>query len=169
MLIRRLVPTDAAAYQALRLAALRECPSAFGSSYEEERDTPLATIEGHLAPDSGRNRFGAFEGPELVGVIGVGREDARKLRHKGFIRGMYVAPGHRAKGAGKQLLEQAVAFAATMEGLRKITLAVTAGNAAALALYESAGFEVFGHEAGAMLVDGVLYDEVRMVRILEAN
>ena len=36
MQIRELVPDDAKVFQALRLAALRECPSAFASSYEEE-------------------------------------------------------------------------------------------------------------------------------------
>jgi ribosomal protein S18 acetylase RimI-like enzyme len=168
MLIRRLVPSDAVAYQALRLAALRECPSAFSSSYEEECGTPLATIEGHMAPDSGRNRFGVFDGAELVGVVGVGREDARKLRHKAFIRGMYVASAQRGKGGGKQLLEHALAFAASMEGVRQVTLSVTGGNAAAIALYESMGFKVYGREPGAMLVDGVLYDDVQMVRAVEA-
>lgn len=87
MLIRRLVPSDASAYQALRLAALRESPSAFSSSYEEECTTPIATIGGHMAPDSGRYRFGAFDGAELAGVVGVGREDATKLRRR-------AAPGY---------------------------------------------------------------------------
>jgi ribosomal protein S18 acetylase RimI-like enzyme len=169
MLIRRLVPSDASAFQALRLAGLRECPSAFSSSYEEECGTPLATIEGRLAPDSGRNLFGAFDGSQLVGMVSVGREDARKLRHKAFIRGMYVAASHRSKGVGKQLLEQALAFAESMQGLRQVTLAVTAGNAAALALYESLGFNVIGYERCALLLNGVLHDEMQMVRKVEAG
>lgn len=166
MLIRRLVSSDAAAYQSLRLAALLERPTAFSSSHEEECDTPLATIAAHMAPDSGRNRFGAFDGDKLVGMIGVGREDAPKLRHKGFIRGMYVAGSHRGHGIGRRLVEHALDFAAGMNGLHHVTLTVTGGNAAALALYESVGFKVFGCEPAAMLVDGVLYDEVQMARIV---
>ena len=100
MHLRRLTPSDAPAYQALRLAALRECPTAFSSSYEDECDTPLSAIAAQMAPDSGRNRFGAFDGDELVGVVGVGREGPYKLRHKGFVGGMVVAPAWRNKGVG---------------------------------------------------------------------
>ncbi len=169
MLIRRLVPSDAPAYQALRLHALIESPSAFSSSYEEECQTPLATVEAQLAADSGRNMFGAFAGTELVGVVGVGREGARKLRHKGFIRGMVVAPPYRGMGVGRQLLQHALDFAASMEGLVQVSLTVTAGNRAALALYETAGFRVFGREPGGLRVDGVLHEDVHMFRHVDAS
>ena len=169
MLIRRLVPSDAVAYQSLRLAALRESPTAFSSSYEEECDTPLSTIEAHMAPDSGRNRFGAFDGADLVAVVGVGREGARKVHHNGFIGGMFVAPAWRDKGLGRQLLEQALAFADAMPGLHQVTLTVTAGNAAAVTLYESMGFVVFGRAPDALLVDGVSYDDIQMVRAVKAG
>ncbi|MES2320374.1 MAG: GNAT family N-acetyltransferase [Pseudomonadota bacterium] len=167
IIVRRLVPSGAAAFQALRLAALTECPSAFSSSYEEECGTPLATIEARFAPDSGRHMFGAFDGAVLVGMVGVGRETAPKLRHKAFIRAMYVAPSHRGKGVGRQLLEQALACASSMQGLRQINLDVTAGKAPALALYESLGFAVFGREPSAMLVDGVLHDKLYLARLLD--
>jgi ribosomal protein S18 acetylase RimI-like enzyme len=166
---RRLAPSDAPAFQALRLSALRGSPCAFGSSYEEEYQTPPATIEAQLAPDSGRNVFGAFAGPELVGMVGVGRESARKLKHKGFIRGMCVMPAHRSKGLGKQLLRHALAFASSLDGLRQVSLTVTAGNIAAIAMYEAEGFSVFGREPGALLVDGVLYEYMHMVRNVETG
>jgi RimJ/RimL family protein N-acetyltransferase len=43
-------------------------------------------------------------------------------------------------------------------------LGVNTENTAAIALYESLGFETFGVERGFMLVDGVLHDELHMVR-----
>jgi ribosomal protein S18 acetylase RimI-like enzyme len=164
MLIRRLVPTDALAFRTLRLAALQECPSAFSASYEEECATPLSAIEANLAPESGRNLFGAFDGDELAGMVGVGRESAPKLRHKASIRAMYVAPGHRGKGAGKQLFAHALAFAEAMPGLRHVTLVVTAGNDTAIALYQANGFTVYGHEPGALFADGMFYDDIYMLR-----
>jgi ribosomal protein S18 acetylase RimI-like enzyme len=164
MPIRRLLPPDAAAFLTLRLASLRDCPSAFSSSFEEERETPLATIEARFMPGSGRNLFGAFEGDELAGFVGVGRDDALKTRHKAFIRGMYVAPAHRGKGLGKQLFEHALAFCADMEGVRQVLLTVTAGNDTALAMYEAFGFRVYGREPRALLVDGVFFDDLHMVR-----
>jgi RimJ/RimL family protein N-acetyltransferase len=164
MYIRRLVPSDAASYQALRLQALRDTPTAFSSSYEEECDTPMATIAAHMAPDSGRHRFGAFDGDALVGVVGLGRETAAKLRHQAYIGGMYVAPAYRGKGLGRQLMAQALALADSMEGLRQIVLTVTDGNLAALTLYQDLGFIVFGRAPAALRVDGEFYDVVHLQR-----
>ena len=161
MLIRRLLPADAAQYQAVRLAALRETPSAFGSTYEAECETPLATIEGNL---SQRNLFGAFERGELVGMIGVGRDHSPKLRHKATFRAMVVAPAYRGKGVARQLVEHALAFAESMDGVYQVTLDVTAGNGPAVHLYESMGFRAYGREPRGMLVDGIYYDTVLMIR-----
>ena len=47
---RVLAPADAAAFQAIRLQGLVECPSAFASSAEEERDLPLAVVAERRAP-----------------------------------------------------------------------------------------------------------------------
>jgi ribosomal protein S18 acetylase RimI-like enzyme len=55
-----------------------------------------------------------------------------KQLHRGFIRSMYVAPHARGRGIGKALMHEAVHFARAMPGLRQLTLAVTAGNSAAL-------------------------------------
>ena len=167
MHIRRLVPADAPAFQALRLQGLRECPAAFGSSYEEECETPSHVIAGHLAPESGRCMFGAFNETQLVGVVGFGRESARKLQHKGFIRAMYVAPSARNMSVGKQLLGHALAFAESVPGLRQVTLVVNASNAPAIALYESQGFKSFGVEPASILVEGVPHDEMHMVRYVQ--
>jgi ribosomal protein S18 acetylase RimI-like enzyme len=164
MLIRRLIPADATVFLALRLEGLRESPSAFGSSYEEECDTPLSTIEARLAADSGRNMFGAFDGDQLVGLVAVGRETALKIRHKGYIRAMYVAEAYRGGGVGRRLMEHALAFAATMPGVQRLTISVTAGNAAATELYESLGFKEFGREPRSMIVGGLYYDEIMMAR-----
>lgn len=161
MTIRRLLAADAQAFQTLRLAGLRECPSAFSSSYEEECDTPMGVIEERLAT---RTMFGAFDGPWMTGMVGVGRESMRNWRHKAYIRAMYVAPTHRGQGLGRQLMEHAFAFAAAMPGVAKVTLEVTVGQDAAIALYESLGYVPYGREARALLIDGVYYDEIRMAR-----
>lgn len=161
MLVRRLGSADAAAFQALRLAALRDSASAFSSTYEAERETPLSTIESNLAQ---RILFGAFAGAELAGMIGIGRESSPKLRHKACLRAVYVAPAHRGRGAARQLIEHALAFAASMDGVLQLTLDVTAGNGPALHLYESVGFRQYGCEPRGMLVDGVFHDVILMAR-----
>jgi RimJ/RimL family protein N-acetyltransferase len=167
MQIRRLNCSDANTFQALRLQALRECPTAFSSSYEEEYETAITVIAGRLAPESGRDMFGAFSGRELVGIIGFGREDGRKLAHKGFIRGMYVSAAFRKQGIGRQLVSHVLQHAASLSGLCQVTLTVTASNLAAIGLYEKMGFTSFGLERAALLVNGEFHDEIYMVHFVE--
>jgi RimJ/RimL family protein N-acetyltransferase len=168
MQIRRLTPADASIFQALRLAALQDMPSAFGSSYEEEKDFAASTIEGRLAVKPDRGPFGAFENEELVGLVALGRENMRKLAHKALIWGMYVKPEARGKGIARALLQEALSLARSVPEVRQVNLCVNASNEVAIRLYESAGFEAFGREPGAMFINGQLHDEVHMyLRLIE--
>lgn len=162
MNIRRLIPADASIFQSLRLAGLQEAPFAFSSSYEEEKDIPMAAIENRLAlkPDCGS--FGAFENNTLVGHVALGREGQSKLSHKRIIWGMYVVPDFRGKGVARLLLIKALSLARSVSSVKQVNLSVNAGNACALHLYESVGFKVFGHEPGALFVNGELCDEIHM-------
>ena len=164
--IRELEPADAQAYQRLRLAALRETPSAFAATEAEEARIPIATITERLAPNPNRCVLGAWRDTELVGLLGLQREQLEKLAHKAYIWGVYVAPQVRQLGVGRQLMERALARAGTMRGVRQINLGVNAANPAAIALYEAAGFTSFGLERGFMLIDGELHDELHMVRLV---
>ena len=164
MELRVLEAGDVAAFTALRLGALQECPTAFSSSYEEECDIPLAQRAERMAPDRDHAIFGAFDGQTLVGTVGLHRESHRKLAHKAVIWGVYVVPSFRQRGVGRLLLERALDHATSMPGLLQVTLGVNTENTAAIALYESLGFETFGVERGFMLVDGVLHDELHMAR-----
>jgi RimJ/RimL family protein N-acetyltransferase len=169
MLIRRLTPADAAAFQALRLLGLQESPSAFSSSYEEECGRTLEFVAKRLEHNVERAVFAAFDVDELVGIIGVGVDGGRKLAHKRVVWGMYVAPSHRGRGIAKRLLHQALQFAAAMPGVRQVNLGVNVTNTAALRLYESMGFKPFGVERTALLIDGEFHDEMLMVCLLDEH
>ncbi|VVE72967.1 Spermidine N(1)-acetyltransferase [Pandoraea captiosa] len=160
--IRRLVPTDALAFQALRLAGLQAHPEAFGSSYEEEKDWPVERVREWLTarPDAGV--FGAFEDERLIGVLGLGRQTRRNFAHVGFLWGMYVQASATGRGVGRRLLEAALALARSQPGLRHITLQVNADNRAAIALYQSFGFVEIGREPDAMRVGNGFCDDIRM-------
>jgi ribosomal protein S18 acetylase RimI-like enzyme len=73
-----------------------------------------------------------------------------KTKHKALIIGMYVLDAYRGQGFGKALLQAAIAHAEHRAGVLVITLTVTHGNEAAIALYKAAGFEVFGTEPMAI-------------------
>ena len=164
MHIRALAPSDATAFQTLRLCGLQECPEAFASSYEEEVDTPLKDIEKRLQPRTDSAIFGAFQDSELCALVGLQREGMVKLAHKSFIWGVYVAPAARGGGIGSQIMKHALQYAAIVLGTRQVNLGVNTKNTAAVALYKKLGFVEYGLERGYLLVGGVLQDEYQMVR-----
>lgn len=162
--IRRLTPRDGDAYRVLRLLALRESPTAFGSSYEEEAALAAADFAQRLANDSEVQVFGAFADGRLVAMAGLARERGLKERHRAELRSMFVHPGARGAGAGRALLAHVLETADSMPGLRQVTLMVTATNIAARRLYEAAGFTTYGTAPESLLVDGIYYDDLLMVR-----
>lgn len=163
MQIRVLSPADAADFRDLRLRGLREVPTAFSSSYEEECEVSVDAVAERMARNAHGFILGAFDGPTPAGVVGLQREQPRKLAHKMLLWGMYVAPEYRGRGIGRQLVVEALRQAFATPGIRQVYLAAHAANTAALALYEAMGFTSFGVERGSMIVDGVLQDEVHMV------
>jgi RimJ/RimL family protein N-acetyltransferase len=163
MHLRVLTGDDAIAYQALRLAALQESPTSFSSSYEEERSRTVAQVEAFLTGSPERIVFGAFSEKELVGVCGLGREQSLKQRHVGFIRSMYVAPDFRERGIGRKLLEAVLDRATAWPEIEQLTLAVTATNTVAVALYERFGFIPFGQARRTLRIGGKYFDQIHMV------
>lgn len=167
MHVRRITPADAAAYRSLRLEGLREAPSAFTASYDEESSTSLTEIERRLSPGSGRDYLGVYDGEALIAIARVDRDSSPpKQNHRAHIRGVYVSSNHRGKGAARKLMEYALDCAASLQGVTHVNLAVTAGNEPAQKLYESLGFKAWGYEPAALVVDGVVYDEIPMTKVL---
>jgi ribosomal protein S18 acetylase RimI-like enzyme len=158
MLVRRLTPADATLYRSLRLRALREHADAFTSSWEEDREQPMEAAAARL----GKHAFwGAYQGTELYGFVGLERESRSKNGHKATVVGMYVAPEAAGQGMGRALLA-ALLEHARAAGLQSLVLTVTDGNAAATHLYEGVGFRSFGVEPDAIRVDGRSYGKNHM-------
>ena len=86
-----------------------------------------------------------------------------KTRHKALIVGMFVHASARRSGAGRALLQAALDAARARPGLRVVTLTVTEGNAAALALYQAVGFCAFGVEPMAIATPDGFKGKVHMV------
>lgn len=158
--VRRLQPGDAEAYRALRLRALREHPDAFTSSYEEDAQHPLQVSLARLASPL-YAFWGAFQGKELYGMVGLEHEQRAKNRHKGTVIAMYVAPEVGGQGVGRALLDALLAHARGA-GIASLVLTVTAGNAHAQRLYERAGFRSFGVEPDAIRVGGTSHAKNHM-------
>ena len=167
MTIRALQAADLAGYHALRQRGLTEHPEAFTSSADEEREA-TARLHKRLAPDLSAPHdvvLGAFDGDELVGIVGMSVDPRVKVRHRGHVFGMYVPRECAGRGVGAGLL-RALIDHARGAGLDALVLTVTDGGKGARRFYESAGFTAFGCEPGAVRVAGRTYDKVHMIRWL---
>jgi GNAT superfamily N-acetyltransferase len=101
----------------------------------------------------------ACDGDAVVGSI-YGLRD-REHREVARIGGTWVAPSHRRRGVGRELLE-AVASWARERGSRRLALWAPSENAAALALYREAGFKNTGRRQS--LRDNVAHEAVELAR-----
>ncbi|HTF33466.1 MAG TPA: GNAT family N-acetyltransferase [Myxococcota bacterium] len=90
---------------------------------------------------------------DLVGMVGLVREEPAKLRHKARIWGFYVEPNFRGQGIGQRLLAEATRAARQMRGVEQLTLRVAVLNEAAIHLYGRLGFRIFGREPKALKAD----------------
>jgi ribosomal protein S18 acetylase RimI-like enzyme len=156
--VRKLDEADLSQFHLLRLEALRLHPEAFGVSFEEERDEGSARMIGAYPSAT----FGAFSDGRIVGCAGLLVPTRVKQRHHGNLFSVFVTASWRGRGVSRVLLDEVIGHARAAE-LKHVTLSVTIGNMAARALYRSAGFVSFGVEPDALLIDGVSYDEERMV------
>lgn len=170
--IRPLKGTDWDAFWALRLRALAEHPDAFGQDLDEALaagEQPARERFAPLANDPRSVIFGAFDAEHaLVGAAGVVGNDRRKMRHRAFIWGVYVATEARGAGIGRRLIETCVAHAREVPRVRQVHLTVASHSASAVALYERCGFSRYGREPRALiLADGREIDEDLMVLMLD--
>jgi RimJ/RimL family protein N-acetyltransferase len=162
--IRRLTPSEGAAYREIRLEALRLDPEAFGSTFEAESVRPPEHFSERVAQCP---VFGAFRDGEIVGMAGfLGREGAKDA-HKGYLWGMYVQPGARNAGVGRRLAEAVIDYA--RQHVEILQLNVVSENEAARQLYASLGFVEYGIERKALKQNGRYYDEVLMAKDLTVD
>jgi GNAT superfamily N-acetyltransferase len=157
--IVRATPRHTADLRAIRLEALENHPTAFSADIERDRQTDWAA---RLQNTQGAI-FIAYEGSHPAGMTGIQPGSSSKTRHSAFIWGVYVRPASRRKGIAKALLEAALEWGKG-HGIVIVRLGVVSGNQAALDLYTRMGFQPYGNEPQALLVDGRSYDELLLAK-----
>ena len=151
MLISLLTASDALAYRGLMLEAYAQAADAFTSTAEERAAEPESWWVKRIADPGGLSAaFGARVGDELLGTVALEYSAKPKTRHTALLIGMYVRDHARGQGLGKALLQAAIRHAEQRDGAKVITLTLTEGNAAALSLYVSAGFQAWGTQPMAI-------------------
>lgn len=163
---RPLGADDWAAFQALRLAAIADSPSALYPTHEEEAGQRPEAVQERIAETRFQVVFGIFDGATLVGMAGLRQLALVQVAHKAMLWGVFVHPDQRGGGLARQLLS-ALFSHARERGIDQITLSVNAENPRAAGLYRSMGFEVYGREPRAMRIGERFYDEDLMVLRLD--
>ena len=168
--VRPLAAADLPAYKQLRDAMLLAHPESFTSDAASEAHKAPADFIYRLGvdrPGGGQFVLGAWHGRGLVGAIGCERDARLKVRHIGKVVGMMVHADARGRGVGRLLLDACVREARRAGGIEMLTLSVTAGNVAALGLYETSGFATCGRlERAVRLEDGRCFAKLQMVLTL---
>jgi ribosomal protein S18 acetylase RimI-like enzyme len=169
--VHALAPGDAEIYVSLRAKAVAEEPLSFSSGPGDDRNASIDFVRQMLG-DPGQAVFGAFvehaeQAPELVGIVGILREHHRKRAHRASLWGLYVAPQHRDRRVGRALMNAALGWARSRDGIEYVDLGVGAWNRAALRLYEDLGFVVWGTEADSLRTGDTIVAEHHMVLKLQ--
>ncbi len=160
--IRVLEEADAADFWKLRLRGLKEDPEAFGASFADSVNSTQEEICKRLANTSETFALGAFN-PNPCGMLGFYRRQGERVRHKGSIWGVYVAPEARGVGLARRLMVEAIERAKQMPGLEEVILTVSTTQEAAMKLYQSLGFNEYGHEVNALKQGDIYIDEKMMM------
>jgi ribosomal protein S18 acetylase RimI-like enzyme len=130
---------DWTALRAIRLQALAESPTAFGSTLAAEQEFTDERWLERASGSAGAQLFVAWLDDAAVGIAGVFDEGDGTAQ----IVSVWVDPRHRGRGVARQLTSTALRFAAT-QGFACMRLWVTDGNTSARTLYERFGFAPTG-------------------------
>lgn len=159
-------PSDAAGLIALRAAVVAE--GRFLVAEPGEHVAPLEAVAARIrAAGAGHpptaGVWVAHARYQVVGMLEVQPGPFRRTRHVGHVEIM-VRADWRGRGVGRALMGALTAWSPG-SALDKLSLAVYADNAPAIALYRACGFVEEGRRRGEYrFPDGTLHDDLLMAR-----
>ena len=153
--LHRITPSLASSYKEVRLRALQDTPSAFGSTYARESQFSAADWHQRAANLCTPRSIGylAHHNNDYCGIA-VSFLNQQDPQHAELMS-MWVAPDHRRTGAGR-LLVDAIESWARQCGAHTFQLMVTSSNVAAISFYQRLGFvrtgrtEPYPHDAAIL-------------------
>ena len=130
-------------FKTVRLRALQDSPSAFGSTYAREAEFTDEEWIARAIRWNGERGIGfiAMENGSACGIAGALLDQDNESQAQ--LVSMWTAPAHRQRGVGRLLVEGIVEWA-SRRGVRTLQLMVTSTNTAAMLFYERLGFSMTG-------------------------
>ena len=137
--LERVTSQNAMVFKAVRLRALQDTPSAFGSTYAKESqlaDSEWVKRAGNMNGDRSIGFFAIDRGaPCGIAACFLDQVDATL----GHLISMWTAPTHRKQGVGRLLVHEILQWARQHE-VRNLRLMVVCNNEGAIKFYERLGF-----------------------------
>lgn len=145
--IRRMRAGEGLRFRAIRVRALTEAPTAFGSTLDELRARPDAWWQRRAATNAAGEAAVMFvaerDGAWLGLAGGLFEEEAPG---EAELISMWLDPAVRGRGVGARLVDAVVQWARE-RGAARLRLWVTEGNEPAVALYRRSGFAFTGERS----------------------
>lgn len=162
--VRVLAEADWEHYRSVRLAALKDAPHAFVSTFAAESDFPEQTWRDRML--RARRLVAEADGVDQgVVCLGIFNDDLSV----GDLFGLWVAPEARNTGVSWRLVE-AAAKQAAQDGRRQLYYWVGNENARAIAFASNFGFRLTGHRRAARVKNDDFGDqEIAMVLSLSTD
>jgi ribosomal protein S18 acetylase RimI-like enzyme len=141
--LHQITPTLSASYKTVRLRALQDTPSAFGSTYARESQFTEADWHVRAANLCTPHSIGylVYHQDEYCGIA-AGFLD-KEVPQNADLVSMWVAPNHRRTGTGK-LLVNAIESWVRLCAAHTLRLMVTNNNLAAMSFYMRLRFTITG-------------------------
>ncbi|MDM5451090.1 GNAT family N-acetyltransferase [Peribacillus simplex] len=104
------------------------------------------------------------EGGQLVGYLAVIGGDTRRTKHSAYLV-IGILKEYTGRGIGTKLFQRLEEWAITHNILR-LELTVVTQNEAGVSLYKKRGFEIEGIKGNSLMIDGTLFDQYFMSKLL---
>ena len=137
-------------------------------SVEDVRKAVVARWQREVGATPWERAWGVFDGARIVGHLELRGNAFAPLAHRAKLA-MGVEGPFRGRGWGSALLKTALQWVAQERSLDWIDLYVFAYNEAALALYQSQGFECVGRVKDCLRVSGISIEDWHFVLDLRAH
>ena len=158
--IRRIHLGEGQLFKELRLASLKESPSAFLSTYESAMGRSREswnTQADSTAEGKDRCTFIAFSDGFPVGIAAIYRDNKKK--EEGEILQVWVSPDFRGRRVARELVETILQWSEE-NGFQRVLARVTPGNDRALRFYIKCGFDFADPASCDALENRVLVKEI---------
>src|SRR5215813_7561728 len=143
VVLERITMQNAMVFKAVRLRALQDTPSAFGSTYAREAQFADAEWIKRAGNMNGERSIGfiAMDAGVACGIAGCFLDQTDDTQAQ--LISMWTAPTHRQQGVGRLLVNEILEWVRKRK-VRVLRLMVTSNNDPAIRFYERLGFSKTG-------------------------